>query len=119
MHFTNMRMYQVAEALVREVDPLLTQCRRAAPLQARHLERSADSVLFNTAEGIAAFRPRVKINAYDIARREASEVRAVLRRLVIKRALSHSQIARAYELAGLCVAMLTNAIRSIETRPEA
>lgn len=81
MKLERMRMYQAAVALVTEADKLLPRARQVAPRQAGHLERSADSVLFNTAEGIGSFKPRVKIGAYDIARKEANETRAVLRRL--------------------------------------
>jgi four helix bundle protein len=72
-----------AEVLMREVDRILPRVRRRAPNAADHLERSTESVLFNTAEGAGAFKPKVKIAAYEIAKKEASEARAVLRRLVI------------------------------------
>ena len=107
-------MYQAAEALAAEVERLLPEATRAGASQADHLERSADSVLFNMAEGIGAFQPKVKTNAYGIARREASELRAVLRRLEIKRVFTRAEIDKAYNLAGVCLAMLTRAIITIE-----
>jgi four helix bundle protein len=111
-----MRMYGAAEALAREVEELLPQARAAAPMQADHLTRSVDSVLFNTAEGIGSYKPRVKTSAYDIARKEANEIRAVLRRLVQKRVFTSAHIGKADNLAGACIGMLTHAILATERR---
>lgn len=82
-------MQQAAEILMAEVDALVARVRSRAANAADHLERSAESVLFNIGEGVAAHKPRSKIAAYEIARREANEVRAILRRLVIGKRLSH------------------------------
>jgi hypothetical protein len=68
MRLEHMRMYRAAEELAVEVERLLPRARRRAWRQADHLARSADSVLFNTAEGVGAFKPGVKLTAYDIAR---------------------------------------------------
>jgi four helix bundle protein len=78
------------------------------------MERSATSVLFNIAEGIGSFRPKVKITAYDIARKEASETRAALRRLVIKKVFTQSEARKADNLAGACIKMLKSAIVTLE-----
>jgi four helix bundle protein len=109
-----MRMYQAAVALNEEIEKLLDRAREKAPKIADHLERSANSVLFNTAEGIGSFQPKVKISAYDIARKEASEVRAALRRLVIKRVFTRSEVRKADNLATVCIRMLTNANIALE-----
>ena len=111
-----MRMYQAAVALNEQVEKLLERAKEKAPKIADHLERSANSVLFNTAEGIGAFKPKVKIAAYDIARKEGNEVRSALRRLVIKKVFTAAEVRKADELAGACVGMLTNAIRTLERR---
>jgi four helix bundle protein len=113
-----MRMYQAAVALMEEVEMLLARVREQAPKAADHLERSANSVLFNMAEGIGAFRPKIKIASYDIGRREASEVRAALQRLVIKKVLTSSETRKADTFACVCIAMLTNAILSVEKRDD-
>jgi four helix bundle protein len=105
-----MRVWQAAEALMGEVDRLVRLVRGVAANPADHLERSTESVLFNTGEGVGAYKPSSKINCYEIARREANEVRAILRRLVIKRALTNDDIRPAYELAGAVIGMLTAAI---------
>jgi four helix bundle protein len=109
-------MQDTAELLAAEVDRLLLRAKRSAPKQANHLERSTDSVLFNMAEGVACYLPKMKTSAYGIARKEANEVRAVLRRLVIKGVFAMEEVQRAWDLAGACVAMLTNAIRAVEER---
>jgi four helix bundle protein len=83
-----MRVREAAELLAAEVDRLLPRARGRAPRQADHLERAVESVLFNTAEGNAAFNPNVKMSAYDIARREAAETRVVLHRLARKGVLT-------------------------------
>jgi four helix bundle protein len=116
MRLEHMRMYRAAEELAAEVDRLLPRARRRARRQADHLGRSADSVLFNTAEGVGSFKPGVKVSAYDIARKEASEVRAVLRRLVIAGVFTSAETSRAQALANTCIAMLTRAAIAVEDR---
>lgn len=117
MNPERMRMYQAAEQLVAEVHRLLPRAVTARN-QSDHLERSATSVLFNTAEGIGSYKPKVKVSAYSIARKEANEVRAILRSLVISETLTTSQIRKAYDLAGACVGMLTSAIIATEKRSD-
>jgi four helix bundle protein len=116
MQLEKMRMYLAAEALVGEAERLIARARTTAPRQVDHLERSADSVLFNLAEGIGSYKPSLKINAYEVARKEANEVRAVLRRLVLKRVFQETEVQKAYNLAGACVGMLTRAILAMEAR---
>jgi four helix bundle protein len=116
MDFQRMRVYGACEALTAEIDRLLPRAYASAPRPADHLERSADSVLFNTAEAVASYRPKMKVAAYEIARKEASEVRAVLRRLVQKQVFTRPEIDKAYSLAGVCIAMLTNTIFAQEKR---
>jgi four helix bundle protein len=116
MRLEHMRMYRAAEELAAEVDRLLPRARRRVRRQANHLARSADSVLLNTAEGIGSFKPGVKLSAYDIARKEATEVRAVLRRMVIARVFTSAETSRAQALANTCIAMLTRAAIAIEDR---
>lgn len=111
-----MRVYQAAEQLMAEAELLLPRARAAKPNAAKHLESAAESVLFNTGEGIGSYKPRVKITAYDIARKEANEVRTILRRLVIARVFTTQEIEKAYNLAGSIVGMLTAAIITLEKR---
>lgn len=116
MRREKMRMWQAAEALMAEVDGLIRRVRAEAPNATGHLERSCESALFNTAEGIGAFPPKTKINAYEIAKKEANEARAILRRLVIKQLLTDAEIDRAYRLAGALISMLTSAILTLKNR---
>ncbi|HEU5210781.1 MAG TPA: four helix bundle protein [Longimicrobiales bacterium] len=116
MQYEKMRMWQAAEQYVAEVDGIVEQVRFTASNSANHLERSAESVLFNIAEGAGAYRPRVKIGCYEIARKEANEARAVLRRLVLKRVVTDERIRRAWDLGGMLMSMLTKAILTLEER---
>jgi four helix bundle protein len=84
----HMRVWQATERLMAEVDRLAGLVRNGAGNAADRLERSAEAVLFNTGEGIGAYKPHARINAYEVAKKEATESRALLGRLVIKRALS-------------------------------
>src|SRR5690606_14965662 len=61
-----MRMQQAAEILMAEVDALVARVRTRAANAADHLERAAESVLFNIGEGVAAHKPKGKIAAYEI-----------------------------------------------------
>ena len=116
MHPEKIRMWQAAEALMAEVDRLVPLVRPHAANAADHLERSCESGLFNIGEGVGAYKPKVKISAYEIAKKETNEARAILRRLVIKQVLTHRDIQRAYDLAGVIVVMLTSAIITLDKR---
>ncbi len=109
-------MWLAAEELIKEVDRLVVRVRADAANPADHLERSAESALFNIGEAVGAYQPKVKIASYEIAKREANEVRAILRRLVIKNVVTQADTRRAYNLAGAIVGMLTNAIIALERR---
>lgn len=113
-----MRVYHVAAELAAEVDPLLRLLPRRVWVLAGHLERSTESVGLNLMEGLAAFKPKVKASAFDISRKEAAEVRKILKRLVAKKVLTEAQIQRTYELAGSVIAMLTVMIKQQEARGE-
>ena len=78
--------------------------------------RSCESVMYNIAEGLGCFQPKVKLNAYNIARKEAYELRAILRRLVLKRAFTDAEVARAMSLTGSVIGMLTRAMIAVEKR---
>ncbi len=109
-------MQQAAEILMAEVDALVARVKSRAANSVDHLERSAESVLFNIGEGVGAHKPRIKIAAYEVARKEANEVRTILRRLVIGKRLTQRDIQRAYNLSGAIVGMLTRAIITLENR---
>ena len=112
----DMRVYQVAAELAAEVDLLLPLLPRWVWVLAGHLVRSTESVGLNLMEGLVAFKPKVKATAFDIARKEAAEVRKILKRLVARKVLTEAQIQRAYELAGSLIGMLTVMIKQQEQR---
>ncbi len=110
-----LKMQEAAEELVREVDKLLPRARRRSPNAADHLERAAEAVDFNIGEGIAALRPRVKVWVYEIAKREAGEVRVILNRLVFKGVFTSSEVRRAMSLATVTTAMVSSAMRTLSS----
>lgn len=112
-------MYQAVEAMNAEIEMLLPRAYAKRPKAAAHLENSGNSAQFNMSEGIGSFMPNVKINAYEIARKEANEVRGVLRRLVIAKVFTEVEVQKAMDFAGSVVGMLTSAIKSVEKRRDA
>jgi four helix bundle protein len=113
-----MRVYQVAQELAREIDQILPILPPTVKKIADHLERSSESLGFNLSEGLVAFKPKVKASAFDIARRETAEVRKALRRLVEKGAVPPARIVRADRLADCLIGMLTNMIKQQERRDD-
>ena len=116
MRLEDMRMFQASEALIREVELLLPRAWEKKPKAADHLERSLESEHTNICEGIGLFRPAGKRAAYEIARKEANEVRGTLRRLVLANVFTQQQIQKAYDLVGSIVGMLTASIKVQERR---
>ena len=105
-----------AEQLVAEIARLRRRLNYPGSNAALHLEKSGDSVLFNLAEGIVCFKPRLKVSKYEIARSEAREVQQALNALVLKRELNAADIVLADDLADCVIAMLTNMIKNLEAR---
>ena len=112
----DLRVYKAAEELVVEVDRITARLPYSVRNTADHMTRCAEAALFNISEGGGSFKPKVKANAYDIARKEAQELRATLRRLVLKRVLTTAETQKAYDLAGAIIAMLTRMIKNIEAK---
>jgi four helix bundle protein len=109
-------MWRAAEELIVEIDVIVARVRSQAVNSADHLERSGESVLFNIAEGVGAYPAKVKIAAYEVAKKEASEVRAVLRRLVLRRLVTSRDVERALNLAAMIMVMLLRAITAVRDR---
>lgn len=107
---------QKAEELIAEVARLKRGIRYECKAS-RDLERSADSAFLNIGEGTAHFAPKMKISKYEIARGEVKEVQTALRALVLKGKLKETDTARAEDLADHLIALLTNLIKSIQSRP--
>ena len=89
---------------------------RGEPSCADHLKRCVESALFNAGEGHGAWQPRVKINSYDISKKETAEARIILRRLAIQRVFTWEEIERAYNLGGVFIGMLTSASKTVSKR---
>jgi four helix bundle protein len=111
-----MRVQQAMEELVDEVDRLLPKISLANAHAADHLARSVESGLFNLAEALSAWKPKVKLARYEITRRETNEARAILRRLVRQRVLTREEAGRAYNLCGAVPGMLASASIAVEKR---
>ena len=104
-----------AEELVAEIARVL----RKVPYRcnaSKHLENAGDSVHFNIGEGVAVFRPRVKLQKYEIARGEAKEVQKAARALVLKGLLKAQDIEKIEDLADYVIGALTNMIKGLEAR---
>ena len=112
-------MLMAGEEFVTAVDALLPRAYAANPGAADHLKRSAESALFNAGEAYGAYQPRVKINGYENGKKEASEARVVMRRLVRQRVFTWEEIRPAYNAAGTFIGMLTAAIISVAKRLDA
>ena len=110
-----LRVELKAEELITEVARLLHSIHYRCKA-AKDLERSADSVLLNIGEGVAAYKPRKKAHKYDIARGEAREVQRATRALVLKGKLKEHDVATADDLADHIAAMLTIMIKGLEER---
>jgi len=109
-------MIEAGELLVAEVDWLIPMCRGRAENACHHLGKSAESALYNTSEGVAAFKPKVKANCYEIAKREAAEVLSILKLLVTRKILVQSDIDKAWNIARSLIAMLVSAIKAQDKR---
>ena len=112
----HMRVYQAVRELGLEVDRIIAVLPPACRKIADHLERSCESVGLNLNEGLTAFKPRVKANAFDIARREAAEVRKALQRAADKQGVHPDAVKRADQLGTAIIGMLTVMIKQQEKR---
>src|SRR5687767_5938345 len=95
----DMRVYQAARELAKEVDKIIAKLPPGLKRIADHLERSMESAGLNLAEGLAAYRPGIKANAFEVARKETGEVRKAIERAYDKNGISKSEIERAMSLA--------------------
>jgi four helix bundle protein len=107
MGFERLRVYQAVEQLDAETQQLIRNVTRGNADDLNQPGRSCGSILFNIPEAYGAGTPGKKRNHLAIARGEADEVRAVLRRLVKKGCLKESEIRRACELTSVIAKMLT------------
>jgi four helix bundle protein len=114
MGFEQLRVYQAAQRLDNEARRLMSKVGRGHASDLDQLGRSAGSVRYNIAEACGAEGSGKKRNHLAIARGEADESRAVLRRLVDKGQLTTIEIRVACGLTSVIARMLTSWMEKIE-----
>jgi four helix bundle protein len=112
----NMRVYQVARELGKLIDELVAKLRPRFKRLADHMERSMESAGLNLAEGLTAFRPGIKANAFEIARKETGEVRKAVQRAFDLKAVSPQEMEKPMQLSDVFIGMLTVMIKQQEQR---
>ena len=113
-----MRVSALCEEMQDEVDKILAKLPPNARKLADHLERSSESAGLNLDEGLVAFKPKVKASFFDICRRETSEVRKAMRRLVRRKFLALSETYPADRKADALIGMMIRMIKIQEARAE-
>lgn len=108
-----LRVYRLAQEFARATDDITRRVRMSRSL-ADQLERAANSVVLNIAEGAGHFSPGRKAAHYEIARASGYECIAILTRLETRRPTPAVRSARAS--ANLICIMLTSLIRTQSTR---
>ena len=109
-----MRVQLALEEMADEVKLIAPDVALTNAHLAEHIRRSTQSGVFNTAEAIAAWNPKVKVYRYEVGRREINEARAGLRLAVRQGDIDWARVRRAYNLAGAIIGMLTAAARAVE-----
>jgi four helix bundle protein len=112
----DMRVYQLARELAKEVDQIIAKLPPRLKRIADHLERSMESAGLNLAEGLAAYRPGIKANAFEVSRKETGGARKAIERAYDRNGISKPEIERAMSLANSYVGMLTVMIKQQEKR---
>ncbi len=75
-----MRVYQLARELGKLIDEIVCKISPRLRRIADHMARSMESAGLNLAEGLSAYRPGIKANAFEISRKETGEVRKAVER---------------------------------------
>ncbi len=99
-----------AEELVAEIARVLRKIHYPCDAS-KHLEKSGNAVYFNLAEGVIAFKPKLKAAKYDIVRGESNEVMKAARALVIQKRLSDQDVVNIDDLADYMIGATTNMIK--------
>ena len=71
--------------------------------------------MLNLGEGVAAFKPKVKVSKYDITRGEAKECMCASRALVVKGRATEKDIEEIDDCADYLVGALTIMIKNLES----
>jgi four helix bundle protein len=108
-----LRVYGLALSLAGQVESLLSEARCSTSL-ADQLQRAADSVVLNIAEGSAHFSPGRKLYHYQTAHGSAAECVAALTRLRAQN--PNLNIFRARTTADMISGMLVGLIHAQQAR---
>ena len=112
----DMRVYQIARRLGKVIDELVAKLRPRFKRIADHLERSMESAGLNLSEGLTAYRPGIKSNAFEISRKEMGEVRKAVQRAFDVNAISALEMEEPMQLSNTFIGMLTVMIKQQEKR---
>jgi four helix bundle protein len=113
MSFEDLRVYQAAQELRREIDKLRKMVTPAGMPLFKHVDEAADSILNNLAEGSSSTYPGKRRHFYDIAAGSAREVRSGLRTLDRRNALRGTKIFRPIVLSLAIDKMIMNLIAAL------
>ncbi|MGQ0561348.1 MAG: four helix bundle protein [Gemmatimonadota bacterium] len=94
MSYENLRVYQAAQELRREVDKLREALVTGFEGLFAHVDDAVDSIMNNLAEGNKSIYPGRRINYYDIAAGSTREARSGLKSLDRRHAFSGASVFR-------------------------
>ena len=110
MPFEHLRVYQAATQLRLEADQLIAELGTSASWLLKNIlsqiDRAADSVLLNIAEGNESAYPGKKAYYFDIAVGSCAELRAGCRSLMARGLITMPQASKALSLSYLIPKML-------------
>ena len=108
MGFKDLRVYQAAELLRKEVDKIIAKVGKGFENEVKHVDEAADSVLNNIAEGSAFTYPKKRIYFWQMAKGSANEVGGGLHSLVRRGAILYIDAIAGIRLAISVAKMLNN-----------
>jgi four helix bundle protein len=112
MAFEHLRVYQAATQLRLEVDQIIAALSLNATWQVKNIltqiDRAADSILLNIAEGNESVYPGKRAYYFDIAIGSCAELRGGYRSLMARRFITMPQASKALSLTYLIPKMLTD-----------
>lgn len=106
-----LHVFQAALDLLEIADELKKLLPRQRGRLGDHLERSSESVVLSTAEGIGRISPRDRAHSFAVARGSACEVSAIIEICRRRRIGKHEQLLKARHLILRIVQMLSKLSR--------
>ena len=113
MSFEDLKVYQAAQELRREIDKLRAVVTPAGMALFKHVDEAADSILNNLAEGSSSVYPGRRKTFYDIAAGSSREVRSGLRTLDRRNVLRGAKVFRPIVLSLAIDKMIKNLISAL------